>query len=452
MFRYAAIHVILLLVLCNTAFTQSGVPEPYGPQPEVGKPMPDFTLTNVTHYNKKQISLADLRGRWTFLDFWFTACTACIQSFPKINALQKEFKDEVQFILIGINEKEMFRGAGIEKVYERLREKQKLQLVSAYDSLLMFRWGIWAMPHIIVIDPDGIVRHITAGGDLGSEKIQKLLKGEPVTLAPKQKSPPKYDVAEFPGSENNTLVYRSILTKSNGERSASSVLEEHVSLLPEYRDQGIQITSLPLSFFYKTAYIENASAQLEQSGKDKIQYYPELVLELKDSSLFDHDFNSGDFRGLYSYNLAVHPSRSADLEFLKKVFRQELKNIFGFEVTIEKRKMPAWELIAQPGAGKRLHTKGGIKYVGDGTESFALASGFTARNISTEQLLGVCTYYMTYHAPFFDETGIRHNIDIKVNADMTSLNDIKMSLQKAGLDIVKAEREFLVVVIKDPIE
>src|SRR5258705_13906132 len=77
-----------------------------GDIPEIGKRIPDYTFTSVINFPANKLSLHDLKGKWVFLDFWATKCTSCIQSFPKVNLLQKQFKDSVDFILVGTNDKE----------------------------------------------------------------------------------------------------------------------------------------------------------------------------------------------------------------------------------------------------------------------------------------------------------------------------------------------------------
>src|SRR5258705_2828762 len=77
-----------------------------GDIPEIGKRIPDYTFTSVINYPANKLSLDHLKGKWIFLDFWSTKCSSCIQGFPKLNSLQKQSKDSVDFILVGINHQE----------------------------------------------------------------------------------------------------------------------------------------------------------------------------------------------------------------------------------------------------------------------------------------------------------------------------------------------------------
>src|ERR1700730_16597752 len=67
----------------------------------IGKPCPSYIFENIQNYSKNQVSLSELKGKWLILDFWNNGCLGCVQSFPRINELAKQFAEKVQFILIG---------------------------------------------------------------------------------------------------------------------------------------------------------------------------------------------------------------------------------------------------------------------------------------------------------------------------------------------------------------
>ena len=113
--------------------------------PEVGKPCPDFMLRNITCYPKQQATLKDFFGKWLVLDFWNKGCGACVASFPKTSALQKEFNEKVQFMLVGIEDKEN----KIQPMYAKYREKENLIMPCAFDSLLANRFDVFSAPFIV---------------------------------------------------------------------------------------------------------------------------------------------------------------------------------------------------------------------------------------------------------------------------------------------------------------
>lgn len=60
------------------------------------KEAPDFTLLSL---DGKKISLHDYQGKIVFLHFWATWCKPCIEEFPTIDRIYKEYKDKGLVIL-----------------------------------------------------------------------------------------------------------------------------------------------------------------------------------------------------------------------------------------------------------------------------------------------------------------------------------------------------------------
>src|ERR1043166_8544255 len=99
--KYFLIISIFFLCLDKKNEAQSKNGEMY---PEIGKPCPNFILTDIEHFPKKTASLNNFRGKWLILDFWTRYCSVCVESMPKTDSLQKEFGKKVQFLLVGQND------------------------------------------------------------------------------------------------------------------------------------------------------------------------------------------------------------------------------------------------------------------------------------------------------------------------------------------------------------
>ncbi len=50
---------------------------------------PDFEVTDL---QGKKVSLASMRGKVVFLDFWATWCPPCVMSLPEVEKLGEEYK------------------------------------------------------------------------------------------------------------------------------------------------------------------------------------------------------------------------------------------------------------------------------------------------------------------------------------------------------------------------
>jgi thioredoxin-related protein len=416
-------------------------------KPEPGKPMPDFFLSNITYFKTSEASLTDFKGKWLILDFWFSRCLTCIQSFPKVNEIHKEFMNELNWIMVGLNDKK--RNSNTQEFYEKIRKKQNLEMPVAYDSILANRWNIHSMPHIIIVDPSGTVYSITGGRDLTSDKIRRMLKGEQVTFYPKNVIRPEFNPVKAlsgNGLKNQRLLLSSVLSEWNGEGSYSGYdIDYYVDkkIFEIDKNRGYDFAMVPLYALYNYAYwgrwrwdADNVSLY----GK----VYPRPTLELTDTSLFQYDEIG---TGTYNYSLSI-PQAEISKGRIMSLMQEDLKRVFKYHVSIETRDIPIWKLIARPGAIDKLKTKGGERFITQGPHIM----GYSFKNVPSSYLVASISFYIAekFKEPFIDETNIAGNIDFTIEADMTNFNEIKKAIQLQGLDLVKSSKKMKVIVIRDP--
>lgn len=419
--------------------------------------IPDFTLTHITHYDKKEASAKDFLGKWLILDFWSTTCASCIAGFPKVSELQAAFKDSVQFMLVGMNAV-AHSGKNIEQLYERLREKRNLQISSAYDSVLAKKWALGGYPYMIIIDPQGIVRYLTTGSDLTKEKMRDIISGKTVDLYRLDAVKVGFDMYDLTGSKD-MVICQSVLTKYNGEKFRLHLnMEEALTSIDHYKHFGL--TGVGLERLYSFAYY-GAPVDISLSPSDPAygSISSKAALEVKNDSLFKTDFSGSVPTGLYNYGLIL-PKDAYERSRIMKIMQDDLKKAFGYNVSIETRKVQAIALTAQKGAATKLSAKGGsmtfeaLEEGGGSSEGSKLTTfhgGFRTTNMPVAVFINNLKMYLgDLGMLFLNETGIKGNIDITLAADMTSLRDIKKALQQQGLDIVLVERPMKVLVISDP--
>lgn len=423
---------ITFILLVQLSHAQSGN------YPVIGQPMPEFELTDVHYFNEKVVNNNTAKGKWLILDFWNKGCVACVQSFPKLNALQSEFKDNVQFMLVGSNDKKYNKN--IDVAYDKYRNRMSLTLPIAYDSIIFKTFGVQGVPHIIVIDPDRKVYAVTWGDFLTRENINALVAGQNpkfTTLYNKFQTRPagveplwKYLIRDGE-TPDEQILYRSLLSKYAGESTAGSS-----PVIDRFADRGyFQITRASLTDLYNLAYI--GSSDWMMAHPLYTEYSKRPLLLVNDSSLFANS--------LYNYSLVI-PKEKATKEFLMAMMQSELQRNFGYSVTVETRSVPCWKLTATEDAKRKLKSTA--------PHSFQLEpTGLTGKRITIENILGALANYNADERafPFFDETNIRDPIDVSFTAIMTDMDDVIRALKKHGLILSKGTRELNVIVIRDPL-
>lgn len=92
----------------------------------------------------------DIKGKFVLVDFWATWCQPCLKGIPELNEFHSKFKDKLVVI-------------GLAKQTESEIRKMKKPIIEYYSAIdTQDRMGgelkIKGIPHVILIDPKGIVR------------------------------------------------------------------------------------------------------------------------------------------------------------------------------------------------------------------------------------------------------------------------------------------------------
>ena len=144
------------------------------PDSLTGKPAPNLLMMKWINWDT-QITVPET-GKVTLLDFWATWCGPCKKMFPALKLLQDKFRDQ-DFTIIGLTR--LDGRQTVESITEFAVNEQFNYPVGiseeAFNDLL---YGVGSIPHIVLIDRNGIVRKTIIGvHDAGfvEEEILKLL-------------------------------------------------------------------------------------------------------------------------------------------------------------------------------------------------------------------------------------------------------------------------------------
>ena len=130
-----------------------------------GKDMNDSLTYDLNYYKGRKIVV---------LCFWFASCPPCIREVPKLNDLQKRYKDRADVVFIAPT----FEFAESVDSFLEVHPFNYAILPEAYEAIKNYR--VMAYPLNVIIDFEGRIAYVSAGGLDGIEylldrKIRDLL-------------------------------------------------------------------------------------------------------------------------------------------------------------------------------------------------------------------------------------------------------------------------------------
>ena len=139
----------------------------------VGAMFTDFTIEHG-NADGSAVSLSDYvgKGKFVLVDFWASWCGPCKEEMPNLKDVYERYKgDRFELVGIAVSDKRADTEAAVAKL--------ELPWPIIYDaqSIPSEIYGVNAIPHIILFDPDGkIVARDLRGGMIG-EFVGALLRG-----------------------------------------------------------------------------------------------------------------------------------------------------------------------------------------------------------------------------------------------------------------------------------
>ncbi|WP_047547636.1 TlpA family protein disulfide reductase [Psychroserpens sp. Hel_I_66] len=153
-----------------------------------GKPSPQFV--NYENHKGGELSLADLKGKYVYVDVWATWCGPCIKEIPSLKEVEKKFHNEnIEFVSISTDDGRGYKGQTNEEKALLAKEGWKNMIMdkelggiqlyadNAFNSSFMNDYQVNSIPRFILIDPNGNI--VSADAPRPSDpKLVELLERE----------------------------------------------------------------------------------------------------------------------------------------------------------------------------------------------------------------------------------------------------------------------------------
>lgn len=138
-------------------------------------------LSNLVGLDGSELELDQLKGKVVLVDVWATWCGPCIREFPSMQRVYEAHRER-GFEIVGINidqfENEVTnfqKQRGLPWIIVRGKEKADQQ----FDSPIAQRFGVKAIPFMLLADRSGIIRQLHPRGDKLMTSVMELLDENP---------------------------------------------------------------------------------------------------------------------------------------------------------------------------------------------------------------------------------------------------------------------------------
>jgi thiol-disulfide isomerase/thioredoxin len=445
--KYAFFIVGLLYVIASKS-QQSVSISNQGPM-HIGQQMPDIEVTGVHNSSASSFRFSNFKEKLVLLDFWFGACKGCIETFPKLEALQRKFGEQIQIILVNYEDQKT-----IDATFKKYRNIAGYRLPSlpsvTGDSILHKLFPVQYYPQDIWIDGSGKFIAATDAEQVTEDALFSVLHHQAVRFDMKEDD--QYlQLSDDPLLEqlyprfHKQLKYYSVIMNwmpARGNGITTKIVDSAANF--------IRVSRLNMSILELIGNALRNGAGWNPYETPEFDFGKRVELVVKDSTRFFYRKGSGetkkewDRRNLFSYE-AVAPLEQKDELF--STMLQTIDSYFRLQCTIEKRPMFGFALVRTSGLDK-------IRSVIEKPHSYFEKDSLKLqieRGRFSDFIRALSVYYK--YQPFFfvDRTKYDGRIDLELQRSvLKNINELRKELRsKYDLDLVPAIMDVDVLVIKE---
>jgi uncharacterized protein (TIGR03435 family) len=391
------ITLLLCALLCSRAFAQPAV---------IGQPVPPFNITLLQNA-APQVSSAGLKGKIVILEFWAPWCGPCVTAMPKLDALQKKYKNKLQVIAVS---SESPARIGLFMKNRPFSFWHGVDTARELNNIFPHR----IIPHSIIINEAGVVVAITDAGEITPAVIERLLKNKTVALKEK-----KDDVVfDIDGDyfKMDTLTKENFIVQPGLAGTPSFSKEPNQGIFAQRR---ISTHNMTLTGLYRLAF--------EKS-----------IFRLVYEGVTEADFDYKKIANLYCTDLII---AQPDKKLLHQTMAEKLLANFEVKARLEKRRLPVVVL--------RRHdsTSFALAAASHAPGHSARSDGFESEGATLDDFAGYLEGFGIFGKPVVNETGIAGSYVFSFSYTPEQKGSFKQALRNTGLAYSMEEREVEVLVI-----
>ena len=379
-------------------------------QVKIGQTVPDIKFDTILNTHEKKVeTVAGLKGKIIWLEFWATWCSPCVEAMPHLQELQKQFEGRLQVITISTEK---------EKRVKQFITNRPSNLWFAVDTADKFSelFPYRTIPHAVLIDQAGKVIAITEPGNITHDIIADVLAGKPVNLPLKADDQTDDPIKTYFNA--NASVERRFLVQPAIRGLGSS---SHTYLRDSvFKNRRITMINFPLESIYRIAYKNLPSGR---------------VIDLTPKE------NISQNKMMYCIDVIVPKGQE---NVLLPTLKRELASRFELKASIEKRLKQVYVLkIADTAKIEQLKQSTTVE------ETFGASHGsFSGKGIKLSKIADYLEGFGLVKLPVVDETGSNKKYDISFEVQPEKNGSLTEALNGLGLKLEPGEREIDMLVFR----
>jgi thiol-disulfide isomerase/thioredoxin len=433
--------LIYFILLVSTANAQQTL--------NIGDTIPDHTLSMV-NYGKPTINFAEFKGKYIILDFWATWCGACVSSFPRIDSMEHEFKNDL--VILPVTYEPV---AYVQQFLDRQSRSKGFKTTSVVNDVELSKsFPHKELPHYVWIDKNAVVRQISYAESLTRANVIKFIHGDDLKLFLKKDLIPVSADNNSPGNTGIDLIKKiGALNFSAAVQKDTGIVVFHLlsnyvpgfpgQLNSELDTMAFQNTSIAV--LYAICYDRGNLKFMGKIGAN-------IELKTADSTRFTNEAGPGTSSAVYRRMWMSMPGHlfcyilkkaKGDSTDRWNMMKKDLSEYFPeIHAKIEKRLKPAYVLKS---IGNNLTFKATDLGEPDFKQDYY---HMQMHNIPIATLmLMIHQHYQNYQ--IINETGYLGKINVDIECDFNDPAKVNEALNKFGLSFQKQDEQVDVLVLDD---